>query len=38
MKKRKFGNIVWDVIEKSLGCWAMGAGWGDVSEESLGKH
>jgi aryl-alcohol dehydrogenase-like predicted oxidoreductase len=32
MKKRKFGNIEWDVSEISLGCWAMGADWGDVSE------
>mgnify|MGYP003329559134 CR=1 FL=1 len=34
MKKRKFGNIGWDVSEISLGCWAMGADWGDVSEEN----
>ena len=34
MKKRKFGNIEWDVSEISLGCWAMGADWGDVSEEN----
>jgi len=27
MKKRKFGNIEWDVSEISLGCWAMGADW-----------
>lgn len=33
MKKRKFGKIGWDVSEISLGCWAMGADWGDVSEE-----
>ena len=32
MKKRKFGDIGWDVSEISLGCWAMGADWGDVSE------
>jgi len=34
MKKRKFGNIEWDVSKISLGCWAMGADWGDVSEEN----
>ena len=34
MKLRKFGNIGWDVSEISLGCWAMGADWGDVSEEN----
>ena len=34
MKKRKFGKIGWDVSEVSLGCWAMGADWGDVSEEN----
>ena len=34
MKKRKFGNIWWDVSEISLGCCAMGADWGDVSEEN----
>ena len=34
MKLRKFGNIGWNVSEISLGCWAMGADWGDVSEEN----
>ena len=34
MKKRKFGNIGLDVSEISLGCLAMGADWGDVSEEN----
>lgn len=33
MKKRKFGKIGWDVSEISLGCWTIGADWGDVSEE-----
>ena len=33
MKKRKFGKIGWDISEISLGCWAIGADWGDVSEE-----
>ena len=33
MKKRKFGKIGWEVSEIGLGCWAMGADWGEVSEE-----
>ncbi len=33
MKKRKFGKIGWDISEISLVCWAIGADWGDVSEE-----
>ena len=34
MKLRKFGSIDWKVSEIGLGCWAMGADWGDVSENS----
>ena len=34
MEKRKFGKIGCDISEISLGCWAMGADWGDVSEEN----
>jgi aryl-alcohol dehydrogenase-like predicted oxidoreductase len=34
MIKRKFGKIGWNISEISLGCWAMGADWGDVSEEN----
>lgn len=34
MQKRKFGKIGWNISEISLGCWAMGADWGDVSEEN----
>ena len=34
MKARKFGSIGWQVSEVGLGCWAMGADWGDVSEDS----
>ena len=34
MKSRKFGSIDWQVSEVGLGCWAMGADWGDVSEDS----
>ena len=34
MNLRKFGSIDWKVSELGLGCWAMGADWGDVSEEN----
>ena len=34
MKLRKFGSIDWQIGEIGLGCWAMGADWGDVSEEN----
>ena len=34
MNTRKFGKIGWDISEISLGCWAMGADWGEVSEEN----
>ena len=34
MNIRKFGKIDWQVSEIGLGCWAMGADWGDVSEEN----
>ena len=34
MNLRKFGSIDWKVSEIGLGCWAMGADWGDVSEDS----
>jgi len=37
MKKRKFGNIDWKVSEIGLGCWAIGADWGEVSEENAKK-
>ena len=33
MNLRKFGSIDWQIGEIGLGCWAMGADWGDVSEE-----
>ena len=33
MKKRKFGNLDWDVSEIGLGCWQIGADWGTVSED-----
>ena len=32
MKYRKFGKLDWKISEISLGCWAIGADWGDVSE------
>ena len=34
MKKRKFGNLDWQVSEIGLGCWQIGADWGNVSEDS----
>ena len=34
MKSRKFGSTDWQIGEIGLGCWAMGADWGDVSEDS----
>jgi len=34
MNTRKFGKIGWNISEISLGCWAMGADWGEVSEEN----
>ena len=32
MKYRKFGKLDWKISEISLGCWAIGADWGDVSD------
>ena len=34
MQYRKFGNIGWNVSEIGLGCWAIGADWGDVSDHN----
>ena len=34
MKYRKFGKLNWNVSEVGLGCWAIGADWGEVSEEN----
>jgi len=31
MKFREFSNLGWRVSEIGLGCWAIGADWGDVS-------
>ena len=33
MKFREFSNLGWRVSEIGLGCWAIGADWGDVSIE-----
>ena len=33
MKKRKFGKLDWEVGEIGLGCWQIGADWGNVSED-----
>jgi aryl-alcohol dehydrogenase-like predicted oxidoreductase len=32
MKSRPLGNTGWQVSEVGLGCWQLGADWGDVSE------
>ena len=34
MKYRKFGSLNWNVSEIGLGCWQIGADWGNVSEDS----
>ena len=34
MKKRKFGKLDWEVSEIGLGCWQIGADWGNVSEDN----
>ena len=33
MKYRKFGSLDWNVSEIGLGCWQIGADWGEVSED-----
>ena len=37
MKYREFSDIGWRVSEISLGCWAIGSEWGDVSKEDATK-
>ena len=34
MKYRKFGSLNWNVSEVGLGCWQIGADWGNVTEDS----
>ena len=34
MKYRKFGSLDWNVSEVGLGCWQIGADWGNVSQDS----
>ena len=34
MKYRKFGSLDWNVSEVGLGCWQIGADWGNVTEDS----
>lgn len=33
MRHRPFGNADWTVSEVGLGCWQLGADWGDVRED-----
>ena len=33
MKYRKFGSLDWNVSEVGLGCWQIGADWGNVTED-----
>ena len=33
MKYRKFGSLDWNVSEIGLGCWQIGADWGEGSED-----
>jgi len=37
MNLRKFGSLDWNVSEIGLGCWAMGADWGDLTDENAKK-
>ena len=37
MKYRKFGSLDWNVSEIGLGCWQIGADWGNVSEEKANE-
>ena len=37
MNLRKFGSLDWNVSEIGLGCWAMGADWGDITDENAKK-
>ncbi len=37
MKYRKFGSLDWNISEIGLGCWQIGADWGNVSEEKANE-
>ena len=37
MKYRKFGSLDWKISEIGLGCWQIGADWGNVSEDKAGE-
>tara|TARA_B100000989_G_scaffold76265_1_gene54036 strand:+ start:1054 stop:2037 length:984 start_codon:yes stop_codon:yes gene_type:complete len=34
VKYRKFGSLDWNVSEVGLGCWQIGADWGNVTQDS----
>ena len=37
MKYRKFGSLDWKISEIGLGCWQIGADWGNVSEDKANE-
>ena len=37
MKYRKFGSLDWKISEIGLGCWQIGADWGNVSEDKASE-
>ena len=37
MKYWKFGSLDWNISEIGLGCWQIGADWGNVSEEKANE-
>ena len=37
MKYRKFGSLDWKISEIGLGCWQIGADWGNVSEDNASE-
>ena len=37
MKYRKFGSLDWNISEIGLGCWQIGADWGNVTEDKANE-